>query len=342
MAAVRFKTQGPLAKAYSRLQWIGASFLEQQKNYGWGVSFPSLMWWVGNYGHSRAVGFWALPRLTRGMDRYFEQHYKDILQQYSGANRGGQQLDAVSDDSYPIWVFWWQGEAAMPELVRACYAWLTAHNACVTLITESNIRSYCHIPEAIYKKVAEGKISYTHLSDILRVALLAEHGGMWVDSTCFVPYAIPAEAKREVFYSPSTRGLPPLPMWSNSRWCGYNLGTCVPRHPLFLFLRDMLFAINQREACLPHYLILDYLLDYACRKLPALRAAIEGHTPYNAKRNALHFMLNKPYNAEDFRQLVAHDWLFKLSYKTPWKKEVDGHTTYYGAIVRPELMEAGR
>lgn len=90
----------------------------------------------------------------------------------------------------------------MPELVENCYKQLVKHNSNVILITKNNIRDYTHIPEEIYTKVSKGQISYTHLSDILRLSLLAERGGMWLDATCFVPYSIPDKAKKKFSIHP--------------------------------------------------------------------------------------------------------------------------------------------
>lgn len=334
MAAVTFKTQGLWAKAYSRTQWILSSFFEQWKNYGLSIAFPSLVWWIGNYTYKKTIGFWSLKHLTRNMDRYFEKRrrYIEIIEKYRSATQV-QLNDTIPLSSYPIWVFWWQGAGAMPTLVKCCFAKLKQHNGLVTLITKENIRNYVNIPEVIYRKVDNGEISYTHLSDILRISLLAEHGGMWVDSTCYVPYAIPDSAKKELFYSPSTCGLADMPMWSNSRWCGWNLGTNEKQNALFAFLRDMLYTININEACLPHYLILDYLLDYAYRKFPYMRQVIVKHKEFNVKRNELHFLLNKVYEEPVYQRLIQNDWCFKLSYKTPWKKEIDGKITFYGKMV---------
>lgn len=34
-----------------------------------------------------------------------------------------------------------------------------------------------------------------------------------------------------------------------------------------------------------------------------------------------------------YQRLIKNDWCFKLSYKTPWKKEIDGKITFYGKMV---------
>lgn len=275
--------------------------------------------------------------MTPRLDLYFERKYQNIISQYAN-NQNINKLQHKPCELYHIWVFWYQGKEAMPELVLTCYNQLVKYNDNVILITKNNIREYTHIPEEIYKKVEQGLISYTHLSDILRLSLLAKDGGMWIDATCFVPYSIPDEAKNEVFYSPSTRGLDDMPMWSNSRWCGWNMGTCIKNSPLFMFCRDMLYSIDINEQCLPHYLLLDYILDYAYRKIPNVKEIIDNHTEYNTKRNELHFLLNKAYDDSIYKNLIKNDWMFKLSYKTIWKSVTsDGKPTFYLMFIKGEL-----
>lgn len=336
MRAVKFKAEGKVGKACSRAKWILSSFFEQWKNYGFSIAYPSFVWWIGNYGHKLSISFWALKHLTPRLDRYFEKKYQSIIDLYAN-NQNVNNLQDKSCESYPIWVFWLQGKRQMPQLVASCYKQLTQHNSDVILITKDNIRDYTHIPEEIYTKVTQGQISYTHLSDILRLSLLAERGGMWVDATCFVPYSIPNEAKKEVFYSPSTRGLDDLPMWSNSRWCGWNMGSCIKNNPLFMFCRDMLYAIDINEPCLPHYLVIDYILDYAYRKIPSIKEMIDNRTEYNTKRNELHFKLNKPWNEDEYMRLCKNNWMFKLSYKTVWQSVTsDGKPTFYQKLIKGE------
>ena len=71
-----------------------------------------------------------------------------------------------------------------------------------------------------------------------------------------------------------------------------------------MFARDMLYSIYINESCVPHYLVMDYVFDYAYRKLPNIKEMIDNHTEYNTKRNELHFLLNKPYKEDTYQQLI--------------------------------------
>ena len=86
-----------------------------------------------------------------------------------------------------IWMCWWQGEENAPEIVRACIDSVrrNAGGHEVVVITDENLSDYVDIPEWVLEKVRAGIMSRTHLSDLLRFALLAEYGGMWLDATFF-------------------------------------------------------------------------------------------------------------------------------------------------------------
>ena len=55
----------------------------------------------------------------------------------------------------------------------------------VIILTDDNYKQYVDIPEWVEEKKKKGVISRTHYSDILRLSLLARHGGMWIDSTFY-------------------------------------------------------------------------------------------------------------------------------------------------------------
>ena len=86
-----------------------------------------------------------------------------------------------------IWMCWWQGEENAPEIVRACIDSVrrNAGGHEVVVITDENLSKYVDIPEWALDKVHAGIMSRTHLSDLLRLSLLAEHGGLWLDATFY-------------------------------------------------------------------------------------------------------------------------------------------------------------
>lgn len=84
------------------------------------------------------------------------------------------------------------GETAMPEIVKICYNSIVSniHDRPVHLLTKDNIASHVTLPNYIYDRLNRGELSYTHFSDILRICLLFDKGGIWMDSTLLITDSI--------------------------------------------------------------------------------------------------------------------------------------------------------
>lgn len=156
---------------------------------------------------------WLLKKILRGKWRrgsnqpmrswYFRKHYGYLLDEYKVS------VLPTSKNDGPIWMFWWQGVESMPPIVRKCYDLAVAHAPQahpVVLLTKENFTNYVQIPEYILKKVELGVITLTHFSDILRMALLYEHGGLWMDATLYSAATIPEKIFSQVFFCSYAQG----------------------------------------------------------------------------------------------------------------------------------------
>ena len=89
--------------------------------------------------------------------------------------------------SRTIWMWWAQGWARAPPIVRACaHSWahanprwrlrrLEAADVYATAALATAMASYAHLPE----------VSHALYADVLRTELLGLYGGLWVDATIF-------------------------------------------------------------------------------------------------------------------------------------------------------------
>jgi hypothetical protein len=88
-----------------------------------------------------------------------------------------------------IWACWFQGRDAAPELVRKCLQSWEERNPGWELrcLDSETVSKYVNL--SAYVDLNRQKITAASLSDILRVLLLHEFGGVWVDATtyCNVP-----------------------------------------------------------------------------------------------------------------------------------------------------------
>ena len=88
-----------------------------------------------------------------------------------------------SDFPKTIWMFWMQGEDNAPELVQQCIRTWRVHNPDwnVVVLDEESMNAHVDLPPFLRSR---SDLSTQTISDILRLKLLAEHGGVWVDATC--------------------------------------------------------------------------------------------------------------------------------------------------------------
>ena len=136
------------------------------------------------YFHFKECCFFENQKID-SIRRWMDEHYCDMVP----ATFPSLQEKSNND---PVWIFWYQGETAMPEIVKICYNSIVSsiHDRPVHLLTKDNIASHVTLPNYIYDRLNRGELSYTHFSDILRICLLFDKGGIWMDSTLLITDSI--------------------------------------------------------------------------------------------------------------------------------------------------------
>lgn len=83
-----------------------------------------------------------------------------------------------------IWVNWFQGWGSAPALTKSCYeSWVRRNpNWQVVALSNKNISNYVDL-YADFPSIRGSWLSAQALSDLLRISLLKQHGGLWVDAT---------------------------------------------------------------------------------------------------------------------------------------------------------------
>ena len=231
-----------------------------------------------------------------------------------------------------VWVFWWQGETQMPLLVKCCYASLKKQmsDKQVILITKNNIREYCTFPDYILKKHQEGKITLTHLSDILRFDLLSHYGGLYTDATVFWTGNIQTK-QFENLYTCGGYSDEYYFNVSMGRWTGFLIGGCKG-NPLFSFMYDFFLEYWKQWDELIDYFLIDYALNFAYEN------NIGGFKDYvdnigmlnNPNLFKLMEIRNQVYTEKVKKELESNTYAFKLSYKKKFNERKD---TYANRII---------
>ena len=285
-----------------------------------------------------------IKQFFKPIERFFARCKQQFIIQYLLHRADGRQLikkyrdqsleeaEAITATS-PIWTCWWQGEENMPTIVKACYRVMQKHadSHPVILITEKNYRKYVELPDIILQKQQAGIIDLTHFSDILRMSLLSKYGGIWMDSTLFIP------AKNlNSFIHPEQK------FWSCHHKTRYNnvsrggwvsfFVACGRNNPLPAFIADLHIAYWCRHKRLIDYLRLDYAFASARAYLPAVHEMVEA-LPITAM-GPLGKCMNEAYSAEKWdKHCTLYDF-HKLTYKIPLQPTTpEGKKSWYAHIL---------
>ena len=239
-------------------------------------------------------------------------------------------------DVQPIWVCWWQGEEQMPKIVKACYHSLLQHRNGhpVVLLSKENYQDYVSLPTHIEKLHSKGVITMTHLSDILRIALLSKYGGLWMDATLFLTGDLPAVFPRFFTLKQQCKDESYV---SDYRWSGYCIGGSVD-NCLFKSVYDACVSYWDSHDRLIDYYFLDYIIAALYNSNEFFREIIDSVPYSNPDVHYILFRMNEPYDAEAFERICRETYIHKLSWKGQMcekTKDTDS-MTYYGYVINQD------
>lgn len=255
---------------------------------------------------------------------------QELVDRYRG--RTNEACGPIGEDS-PVWVCWWQGEEAMPDIVKACLNSIRmyADRHPVIVITEANHRNYVDLPDYIRTKVEQGKISLTHLSDILWMALLARHGGIWIDSTVLIPskhfnsFILPDSKFWTCHHVPIYHNI------SRGGWVGFFVA-CGRNNLLPSFMNDFFLLYWKTQTRLIVYLLIDYAFAIARKYVPSISRMVD-EVPVTVM-GPLGKCLNDEYVEEEWERFCTDYDFHKLTHKLELHKTTpEGKKTYYGHIM---------
>lgn len=269
--------------------------------------------------------------------KYFEKRYGDFY--------GNYDFNAPMPASDPtlegkIWVCWWQGLDNAPLIVQQCVESIrrNAGNREVIVITDENYEQYVHIPDWVKAKQKAGIITRTNLSDLLRLSLLAEHGGLWLDSTFYCSGPI-----EEMVFS--------KPLWSIKRpdylhcsiaqgyFAGYSLACDVEHRWIFRAIRDFFLQYWKTNDFMVDYLMVDYMIVLAQWHNAFISREFADIVPNNPCCDNLYKVLGKPFNERVWYSLTSETSLFKLTWKQSFSESQNGRVTFFGALIDGSLYE---
>ena len=262
------------------------------------------------------------------ISRWLQKRFKNFIREhYEDANTSPQ-----GDIPKQIWICWWDGVENMPPIVKACYN-SVVRNAIdfkITLITKYNYTDYLSIPDYIMEKVNNGKMTLTHFSNIVRVALLYNYGGLWLDATYLITSTLKIDSIS--FFTIRTINYDGRNI-AKGRWQG-NCIASAPNFHLFRFIYEFLLGYWKNYNYLITYHLYDYSLNLAYESFPSVKDLFNSIGTIN-KNDILTDHLKEEYDPIIYNEALNNTTFHKLSWKRVGEtKTSDNKLTFYGFILK--------
>ena len=259
-----------------------------------------------------------------------KKKYKKVLEKF---DEEYEEKDHVA--SQKIWIFWWQGMDNAPALVQRCYNSVKEHLSGweIILITEQNYKEYVSFPEHIIEKLEYGQITLTHFSDMLRLELLINHGGLWLDATVLctsgdIPQSI---LKSDLFVYQTQKPGADGKATTMSSWMMW----AKTNNHILKATQSMLYEYWRKNSKMDDYFLLHQFFSIACKKYSKEASDIFPYDNSIPHLLLLHLFDNFDKDWwEDWKRLTC---FHKLSYKLN-KENMEKRGTNYDVIIKGYLF----
>lgn len=219
-----------------------------------------------------------------------------------------------------IWIYWAQGIENAPDLVKVCVQSVVDRtgggNYKVTLLSDANLSEYLSLPQFIIEKYQKGKIMRAHFSDLVRIALLNQYGGIWIDATILCTQnKIPDYMLQDKLFLFQTTCLESVSCITKIE--NYYI-RAEQNNKILLFCQALLYEYYKKyDVAIEYWLFYD-VFQIAIEAFPNDWKRVV-HYP-RADTLALSEIMFEPYDETRFEDMAQRYPFHKLSYKVPWKE----------------------
>lgn len=214
----------------------------------------------------------------------------------------------------PIWFYWMQGKDNLPPIPKLCLNSLRKHanGHPVIFLDADNINQYINIPSNIVKAYRAGQLKQAHYADIIRILLLAQHGGLWMDATLLITRDLPESIFQMPFYSIKTKEYGYFV--SHCRWSVFCLAGWK-HNILFEKLSECFTCYFNKTDVMIDYFMFDQLIDMLYNEHIEIRNMID-KVPYsNPNVHRMNRLLLDNFDKGIYKQITEKTYLFKLNWK---------------------------
>lgn len=266
-------------------------------------------------------------RLSAGLKtkQKLEKKYRNVLLKLAS-----EYEEKEHKTDHKIWICWLQGMENAPDIVQTCYKSVQKNikDREIVLITQENYRNYVHFPDIIQSKIDRGIIKGAHMTDLLRLELLLNYGGTWIDATVFcsnssVPdYMLDADLFMFQCMKPGRDG------HSNvvSNW----FITATTHNKILYLTRGLLYHYWEHNDDLVDYFIFHHFFQMVIELCPEEWNNV---VPFsNSTPHILLLRLFETYDDTIWKAVTVQTPFHKLTYKFD-ENQIGKENTYYKKII---------
>lgn len=239
-------------------------------------------------------------------------------------------------DSKIMWWLWFQGSENAPEIVRKCYS--SAKSVAQKMefefieLNNDNIFNYVNLPEKIKIMWKNKKISNANFSDLCRISLLADYGGLWIDSTVYLSDVIDEEIlDSDIFFFQAS--FLDLSVTKMSNWFMYSKRR---KNCFFCSMRDTLVNYWSNNSVIPDYFIFHLFASLIMEKNQFKKLITNMPYMSNTYPSLLERELREKYDEVKIKYILKKSRIHKLTYKNLECCECD--SLYYRFIERDKKI----
>lgn len=254
-----------------------------------------------------------------------EKQYKNTLEKFDT-----NYVEKEHKASDKIWICWFQGIEEAPEIVKKCYYSVIEKNPDkdVILITSDNYSDYVHFPNFVIEKWNQGIITHTHMTDLLRLELLINHGGLWLDATVLCTEKAPSYFfDSDLFFfqnlKPGRDG--------NCQYISSWLMEAKTNNKILMATRDLCYEYWKKNNSMFEYFLLH---DFMSIVLDRYEEEWKNVPPRdNAAPHILLLRLFEKYDENMWHMIKEQTPFHKLTYKMD-SKDLERKGTFYDVLLR--------
>ncbi len=251
----------------------------------------------------RKVRFKLDPCLPVNLINYFRKKYLPLIPMSEPIKK--------NNSSKYIFQCWLQGLDKAPDLVKNCIESVDKFKGDREhiIITMDNLSRWVKLPDFILEKYKKGKIGNAHFADIIRVYLLSEYGGYWIDATMLMTAEFPSVIDKADFFM----------FHSSGKWDWTLINNCFihsrAEHPLIVAWRDIMTEYWRRENRALEYFV-SHLLFRTVLLRDDLKAEFDKMPVISQEDNhRLSFYLESCLSEDEIDKLLKSYFIHKLTYK---------------------------